>query len=242
MAQRFIDDIEKILFLDIETVSQFADYNDVPERFQKLWTNKAKFLSKAGETPDELYERAGIYAEFGKIVCISVGIVRKTDGNQHALRLKSFAGDDEYALLADFSAMLEKHYSHPSSILCGHNAKEFDFPYIARRMLIHGMRLPKSLNLAGLKPWEIPHLDTMEMWKFGDYKNFTSLDLLAAVFNIPTPKGDIDGSMVRSVYYHEKDLPRIVEYCQKDVATLVQVFLRLLGESLIPEDAITVVS
>ena len=179
-------------------------------------------------TADELYSRAGIYSEFGKIICISCGFA-----NGKEFRIKSFYGDDESILLEEFAHMLNKHYDTERYLLCGHNGKEFDFPYISRRMLINGIKLPNILNMAGKKPWEIRHLDTMELWKFGDFKHFTSLELLASVFKIPTPKDDIDGSMVGYVYWKENDLQRIVTYCQKDVLTVAQLLRRYLGLPLI---------
>ncbi|UTW68076.1 3'-5' exonuclease [bacterium SCSIO 12643] len=234
-------DIEKVLFLDIETVPEYPNYTDVPERFQKLWDKKSKSFVGEEETSADVYNRAGIYAEFGKIVCISVGFVARTSEGL-TLRITSFANDDESILLNEFATLLNKHYYNiQMHRLCGHNGKEFDFPFIARRMLIHGMALPALLNIGGLKPWENPHLDTMTYWKFGEFKNFTSLDLLAAIFEIPTPKDDIDGSQVYGVYYEENDLDRIVEYCQKDVVTLVQVYRRLAGQSLIEESNIKMV-
>ena len=234
-------EIENVLFLDIETVPEYPNYSDVPERFQKLWDKKSKNFTPEGETSSDVYSRAGIYAEFGKIVCISVGFVtRTTDGL--VLRIKSFGNDDETILLNEFSDLLNKHYNNRAiHKLCGHNGKEFDFPFIARRMLVHGMRLPVLLDIGGLKPWENPHLDTMTYWKFGEFKNFTSLDLLAAIFDVPTPKDDIDGSQVYGVYYEENDLDRIVEYCQKDVVTLVQVYRKLDGQSLIDASNIKMV-
>ncbi len=232
--------LENILFLDIETVPQFAHYEQVPERFKPLWERKANFLKKEeNDTPETLYNKAGIYAEFGKIVCISVGFVRTTiTGKQ--LRLKSFYHHDEEILLKKFKALLDSHYHSQYHLLCGHNAKEFDFPYIARRMLINGIQLPHILDIAGRKPWQIPHLDTLELWKFGDYKNYTSLNLLAAVFDIPTPKDDIDGSMVGTVYHQENNLHRIKTYCEKDVVTVVQLFLKYRCEALIEEAEITI--
>jgi len=229
--------IENILFLDIETAPEYPSYDDLPEIFKKLWDKKAMRIKKEeNDTPDFLYERAGIYSEFGKIICISVGIMK--DGE---IRIKSFFGDDEKLLLSDFSKMLSTKFNSKTNLLCAHNGKEFDFPYIARRMLIHNIRLPEMLDIAGKKPWEISHLDTMELWKFGDYKNYTSLELLAAIFNIPTPKDDIDGSMVGEVYWKEKDLPRIVKYCQKDVLTIAQLFLRYQGKLLIDDDKVVIV-
>jgi 3'-5' exonuclease len=235
-------DIENVLFLDIETVPAFAEYNQLSDRMQKLWNRKADRLSTYSNTPEEtispeqLYARAGIYAEFGKIICISVGAFLKGE-----LRIKSFSGHDEKALLIEFAELLNKRYNRPEHLLCAHNGKEFDFPYMARRMLVLGVPIPQILDLSGKKPWEVNHLDTMELWKFGDYKNFTSLDLLAAIFNIPTPKDDIDGSQVADVYYIENDLPRIVHYCTKDVLTVAQIFRRYRGEQLIEEDKVVIV-
>ena len=227
--------LKDILFLDIETVPQYRSYNDMPEKWQKLWDKKAFRLKQNEEdTPETIYEKAGIYAEFGKIICISVGFVSYKEGKHH-LRVTSYSGDDEKALLIAFFELLNGYYHKSESLLCGHNAKEFDFPYIARRGLIHGLKLPKILHIAGKKPWEVKHIDTMELWKFGDYKSYTSLDLLTAVFDIPTPKDDIDGSMVGKVYWEENNLERIVEYCQKDVVALVQLFLRFKGENLIED-------
>ena len=225
-------DISKILFLDIETVPMVASYQEMTDKFKSLWDKKASYLIKDDETPESIFQRAGIYAEFGKIVCISVGFVNEKN-DKRELRIKSFAGDDEKKLLTDFSELLNKYYNKPDSLLCGHNGKEFDFPYIARRMLVNGLPIPNILDTAGKKPWEIQHLDTMELWKFGDYKHFTSLNLLAAIFDIPSPKDDIDGSQVAAVYYGEKDLDRIVTYCEKDVKTLVNVFMRYRGEPIL---------
>ncbi len=228
--------LSNILFLDIETVPQYPVFEKAEETYQKLWEDKAKFLIKSEEdTPASVFERAGIYAEFGKIVCISVGIINDR-GPKRELRIKSYANEDEAALLKEFNTLLDKHFSGDEHLLCGHNGKEFDFPYIARRMLIHGMSLPRILDIAGKKPWEIKHLDTMQMWKFGDFKNFTSLKLLAHVFGLPTPKDDIDGSQVAGVFWEEKNLPRIVTYCEKDVVTLVQVFLRMNQMPMLTEE------
>lgn len=229
--------IEKILFLDIETAPAYPNYEELPDNFKKLWDKKANRIKKEdNDTPDVLYERAGIYSEFGKIICISVGIV-----NNDEIRIKSFFDDDEKKILVDFSNMLSTKFNSRNHLLCAHNGKEFDFPYIARRMLVHGVRLPEMLDIAGKKPWEISHLDTMELWKFGDYKNYTSLELLSAIFNIPTPKDDIDGSMVGEVYWKEKDLPRIVKYCQKDVLTIAQLLLKYKGKPLIEDDKVVIV-
>ena len=224
--------LENVLFLDIETVPQYSDYEQLPENFKKLWTEKAERLNKYSEpdTPENLYQRAGIYAEFGRIVCISAGFISGKE-----FRVKSFYGDDEKILLEEFAGMLNRFYDTSYHLLCAHNGKEFDFPYISRRMLINGIHLPKILNLAGKKPWEVQHLDTMDLWRFGDYKNYTSLGLLTAVFDIPTPKDDIDGSQVGDVYWKDKDLERIATYCEKDTLAIAQLLLRYLGKPLIEE-------
>jgi len=233
--------LSNILFLDIETVPQHPSYSDVPEEWKTLWMNKAAYLvrNKEEETVESIYNRAGIYAEFGKIICISCGIAQGS-GNSKKFSLKSFYGDDEKELLRQFCDMLQRWTTDNSKYLCAHNGKEFDFPYLCRRLIIHGLPLPYLLNNSGKKPWEINHLDTMELWKFGDYKNYTSLNLLALTLEIPSPKDDIDGSMVWEVYWKEKNLERIVTYCQKDVVTAAQVYLRLNNEELISTENIEI--
>jgi len=223
--------LEHILFLDIETVPESKDFNELDDEKQELWDQKSKYQRKDLFTPEEFYERAGIWAEFGKIICISVGYFN-FNGDVRTFRTTSFHGE-ESKLLKEFKNLLITHFSSSKHLLCGHNAKEFDFPYIARRMLIHRIELPYKLNLFGKKPWEIPHLDTMELWKFGDYKHFTSLKLLANILGISSPKDDIDGSQVRQVYYEENDIDRIITYCEKDVVTTAQVFLRLRNDELL---------
>jgi len=230
-----------ILFLDIETVSQYETYNHLPEDWKELWDLKAAILNRnrEEENSESIYARAGIYAEFGKIICISCGCLQGS-GEDRKLVIKSYCGDDEKMLLADFAGMLQKWSGDSEKFLCAHNGKEFDYPYICRRMIINNITIPEALKIAGRKPWEIRHLDTMEMWKFGDYKSFTSLKLLARVLGIPSPKDDIDGSMVNAVYWIEKDLERIVSYCQKDVITLAQVLLRFHCEPLIRPENVSI--
>lgn len=231
-----------ILFIDIETVAQYSDYNQVPDDWKALWDIKAQREIKNPEkdSAETVYERAGIYAEFGKIVCISCGCIQGS-GDNKKLIVKSFYGQDETKLLKDFVEMLNKWtatekkspFDKSSRSLCAHNGKEFDFPYLCRRMIINNIHLPECLNIRGKKPWEISHIDTMDLWKFGDSKNFTSLKLLAQALGIPSPKDDIDGSMVNHVYWIENDLERIVKYCQKDVITLANIYLRMYCEPLI---------
>lgn len=210
----------------------------MPHHFAELWDQKTKYQRHEGETAEEYYSRAGIWAEFGKIICISIGVFTKNDGKT-GLRVKSFASDDEAILLQGFIDLLNKQPS--SLLLCAHNGKEFDFPYLCRRMLINCMQIPKQLQISGKKPWEIPHLDTLDLWKFGDYKNYTSLNLLAAVFNIPTPKDDIAGSDVHRVYWNENNLERIKTYCQKDVITTAQLLVRFKCQPLMLDDQIVII-
>ena len=232
--------LENVLFLDIETVPMVPSYEELPLNYKKHWDRKADFMPRRPEdTPKEMFARAGIFAEFGKVICISVGSMKYSEG-RNTFKLKSFYGDDEKVLLTEFVEMMNKHSSRKEPMLCGHNIKEFDIPFLSRRLMVNGIRFPSLLDLAGKKPWEVSHMDTMELWKFGDYKNFTSLDLLATIFNIPTPKDDIDGSDVARVFYEEKNIERIKTYCQKDVVTVAQLMLKYQGKPLIKEEDISV--
>jgi predicted PolB exonuclease-like 3'-5' exonuclease len=228
---------EDILFIDIETVPQYPKLEEAPENLQHLWDKKSGCFRTEGQPASEVYEKAGIYAEFGRIICISVGAVHQKDGKK-CYRVKSYCDSDERKLLYEFNSMLEVFTCNPKKKICAHNGQEFDYPYIARRTLINGLTLPKILDIAGCKPWEIKDrmLDTLQMWKFGDYKSYTSLDLLCAVFNIPTPKDDINGSEVAKVYYEDNNLERIVRYCEKDTLALANLMMRYKGEPIIPID------
>jgi len=228
--------LEHILFLDIETVPLHPNFNDLDETSKQLWEQKTKYQRKEDFTPEEFYDRAGIWAEFGKIICISVGFF-KMKGNARNFRVTSFHGEEK-DILQEFKTLLETHFNSSHHLLCAHNGKEFDFPFIARRMIIHGIDIPFKLNLFGKKPWEVPHLDTMELWKFGDYKTFTSLKLMAYVLGVPSPKDDIDGSQVRDVFYEENNMARIIAYCEKDTITVAQILLKLRNEELLEEDEI----
>ena len=222
--------LDQILFIDIETVPQYLSHEDLPPKERELWKRKADVISKNEDTPESLYHRAGIYAEFGKVVCISAGFLNKDE-----FRLKSFYGHDEKEILTSFSGMLNGFFRDDNRYLCAHNGKEFDFPFLARRFLINRLTLPEVLDTAGLKPWEVRHLDTMDLWRFGDFKNYTSLELLAHLFGIEDPKGDIAGSDIHRVYWQDEDLERIRQYCQKDVLTVARIFLHYLQK---PDDLI----
>lgn len=228
--------LENILFLDIETVPETRYFSDLDTVKQDLWASKTQYQRKEEYTAEEFYDRAGIWAEFGKIVCISVGYFSFIN-DERRFRVTSFYGD-EIKILNDFKNLLISHFSEAKHLLCAHNGKEFDFPYIARRMIIKDIELPYKLNLFGKKPWEVPHLDTLDLWKFGDYKNYTSLKLLTNVLGIPSPKDDIDGSEVCRVYYEENEVERIIVYCEKDTIAVAQIFLRLRGDELLTDDDI----
>jgi len=230
-------DIKNILFLDIETVPETQNFEELDTLKQELFSKKTAYQRKEETTAEEFYERAGIWAEFGKIICISVGFF-DLHSEQPALRIKSFFGEDERQILSDFKNLLDKYFSRPEHVLCAHNGKEFDFPFIARRMIIHAMELPEKLQLFGKKPWEVAHLDTMEMWKFGDFKHYTSLNLLTNILGIPSPKGDIDGSQVARVYYEDRDMPRIVKYCERDTLAVAQVYLRLTNQPILKAEQV----
>lgn len=230
---------KNLLVIDIETASAFPEYANMDQRLQALWDKKASFLQNdENKSSEELYfNRGAIYAEFGKVICISAGIFT-FENNQCGLRIKSFASDNEADILNAFKNLIETKFDDKSLTLVAHNGKEFDFPYLCRRMLVNGILIPDALDLRDKKPWEIQHIDTMELWKFGDRKNFTSLELLATLFGIESSKDDIDGSMVNTVYYLENDLERISKYCQRDVMVTAQVFLKLCGLPLIHDSHI----
>lgn len=231
--------LENILFLDIETVPEVATFSELSSEKQELFALKTQYQRKDDITPEDFYERAGIWAEFGKIVCISIGYFVEQEGNRN-FRVKSLSGDEK-ELLESFKTLLNNHFNDANHLLCAHNGKEFDFPYIARRMIINRIELPAKLNLFGKKPWEVAHLDTLELWKFGDYKHYTSLKLLANILGIPSPKEDIDGSDVARVYYEENDLDKIVKYCERDTVAVAQLLLRFNNLELLKDDEIIAV-
>ena len=240
MAQ-FFEQLSNILFLDIETASSTESFAELDPRLQPEWIRKERLIRRESVLePGELFfDRAGIHAEFGKVICVGVGYFQaKKKEKKHLFRSKVFAQEEEKETLLELKTLLEKK----KWILCAHNGKEFDFPYLCRRMLINGLEIPACLQIAGKKPWEINHLDTMELWKFGDYKNYTSLHLLATIFGIPSPKDDMEGSDVHRVYWKDQDLQRIETYCQKDVVTTAQLLLRFKGLPSISDDAVSIVS
>lgn len=229
--------IENILFLDVETVPVIYQYNELSTHEKYLWDNKMKHLVLKGESAESLYEKSGVYAEFAKIICISTAIIYK-EKTKRKIKVKSFYDHDEKKLLTEFCKLVNAYFNTENNFLCAHNGKEFDFPFICRRLLINNMKLPAILNVNGKKPWETHFLDTMEMWRFGDYKHFTSLELLAHLFGVPSPKDDIKGADVKHVYYKDNDLERISNYCKKDALTVAQLFIKYRNETIIPEEDI----
>ncbi|GAB3236670.1 3'-5' exonuclease [Algoriphagus aestuariicola] len=223
----FLDQLGEILFLDIETASLTGKFDDLDPRLQDEWIKKERLihLEKPTEAPGSLYfDRAGIHAEFGQVICVGVGFFQsKKKDKKIIFRSKVFADPEERELLLGLKALLEKK----KWVLCAHNGKEFDFPYLCRRMLIQGISLPEPLQISGKRPWEVRHLDTMEMWKFGDYKHYTRLELLAAVFGIPTSKEGIDGSQVNSAFYLENNLEKIKKYCLRDVEVTARIYMAM---------------
>lgn len=232
-----------ILFLDIETVTTEASYEQLEERIKKAWEKKAEYLRNPEEkSAAELYfDRGSIYAEFGKVVVISVGFFHELEDETFELRVKCISGDNEQELLQNFKDTVLK-FDQKQVRLCAHNGKEFDFPYLCRRMLVNGMALPPALALSGKKSWEVNHIDTMDLWKFGDYKHYTSLELLAALFNIDAGKESaIEGSDINRVYYQEGGIDKIARYCKRNIAMLAQVYLSLNNLPVIKQENITVV-
>lgn len=236
--------IYDLLFIDIETVPQYASHNELSPSMKELWAIKHGFLRQESETPEEGYsKRAGVYAEFAKIICICVGYFRiDKETKQRSFRIKTFAGDDEKQLLQEFTKLIDEKFDYDRYHFCGHNIREFDIPFICRRLLINHLQFPNILDVSGKRPWEMFDVDTLQLWKFGDYKNYTSLKLLAEVLDVPTPKGDIEGKDVCRVYWEEKSLNRIVEYCQRDVVTVARLLLRFKGDNqALPDENIVIV-
>lgn len=240
MTDEFRKLIKNLLFIDIETVATHATFEEVPERLRHQWKRKAAHLrNDESQTDADLYfRRAGIYAEFGRVIVIGLGFLHLDESQQLCLKVRSMASADEETLLREFATLIETKYRPDLLTLCAHNGREFDYPYLCRRMLVNGIVLPKALQLSDRKPWQVNHLDTLEMWKFGDKKNYTSLELLAALFDIPSSKNDLSGDQVNGVFHRENNLARIQEYCVEDVVVLAQLFLRYQGRALVAEERI----
>jgi 3'-5' exonuclease len=224
------DLLKNILVLDIETVRGKKTYSELSPEMLKSWEHKAESVKIKDEDSENPWtaemkylDRAAIFAEFGRVVCVSVGFI-SWEGEEAQIRVKSFADTDEAVLLQNFKQMLESPRLQGWK-LCAHNGKEFDFPYLCRRFLINQIPIPSILQMQGKKPWETSFIDTMELWKFGDFKNYTKLELLCAVFGIPSPKSDMDGSMVGEVFWEQGDNERIARYCEEDVIATAQLML-----------------
>ena len=237
--------LENILFVAIQTVPQTARLGELSPRMQQAWKQKAVQLDGEGKsTPEALYAaQAGLYAEFGKIVNITVGYFHRTEPEGLLeLRVKSISNaDDEKTVLEEFIRLLNERFEQNSLRLCAHNGKEFDFPFLCRRMLVHCVPIPPVLSFAGKKPWEVPHLDTMEMWMFGNRKYPVALETLAALFDIPANESQLQGSEVKNVFYEEHDLQQIISRGQQDVITTAQVFMRYRCSPLLNDEQIVLV-
>jgi len=231
--------LSKVIFIDVETVSQKKSYTQLNKKWKTLWDKKSSYFLEEEQLPEDIYNRAGIYAEFGKVICISVGLYREINGKR-VFRIKSFFGDEEKTILEGFCDLLQKHFSLADYLLCAHNGKEFDFPFLARRILVNKLKLPYLLDIAGRKPWEVQHLDTLQLWKFGDYKHYTSLDLLSELFGIESPKSEMDGSDVNHVYWTEKNLKKIVNYCQNDTLAVAQLLFAYKGLDPLKKREVTI--
>lgn len=237
MTPQYLHDAGQLMVIDIETVPQYPDFESVPLPWQQLFTEKMAKQLPEGTSAGEVYNtRAGIFAEFGRIICISTGIFYDDKAGNRCFRVKSFYHDNEQELLAAFVAAAGLYMQqHRVVSFAGHNIREFDIPFICRRMLMHGMAIPSFLDFAGKKPWEVKMVDTLQMWKFGDYKHYTSLRLLTACLQVPSPKNEMDGSMVRDVYYHEMDLASIVAYCRNDVVAVANLLMRMQNLPVLPD-------
>ena len=235
--------LKDLLFIDIETVPAVPSFTELDPVWQSLFCDKISKTVPEDMEPSEAYrKKAGILAEFGKIICISTAFLYQDEG-EWRLKIKSIAGDHEVEILRIFTDLCDKLYKINSNFqFAGHNIREFDIPYIGRRMLINHLSLPHYLNIQDKKPWEIKMVDTMNWWKFGDHKNYVSLHLLAHVLGIPTSKTDMDGSMVQDVYYQEKDLPRIINYCQQDVIVTANIVLRFQNLPILNPENIQIVT
>ena len=236
--KEFYSKIKNILFIDVETVSLTSSYKELDDRLKPLWDKKSSYMNSDESSAELYFQKAGIYAEFGKIITIAAGFFYLNEKSELTFKVKSFASKDEKEVLTEFKNLIETKYKNKKLILCAHNGKEFDYPYICRRMLINNMIIPKQINLSGKKSWEVDHLDTLEMWKFGDRKNFTSLELLASIFGIPSSKDGLDGSLVNNAFYKEDSLEKIARYCENDVLVTAQVFLKLNNQDIIPPERI----
>jgi 3'-5' exonuclease len=234
--------LENFLVMDIETVSEAKDFAQLDENWQQLWADKNRYSIPDNVTPADYYpQRAGVMAEFAKVVCISLGYFKK-EGAFYQFRVKSIAGHDEKQLLQQFvHTIMQFEAANNKWSFTGHNIKEFDLPFLCRRMVINGIAIPENLDFQNMKPWETNIVDTFQYWRFGDYKHYTSLKLLAAALKVPSPKDDIDGSMVGQVYWQENNLPRIVTYCGKDVVTVANIILRFKGMPLLKEEDVIIV-
>jgi predicted PolB exonuclease-like 3'-5' exonuclease len=230
--------MDDILFLNLSTAPLAPSYAELSPLIRQLWHEKFRYLREP-DTPEKQYEKAGLYAEFGKIICLSLGFV-KTQGNERQMRIKSFYGHQEKELLTAFLDLLNTRFNKKTQLLAAHNGKEFDFPFLCRRLLINQIPLPVMLDLSGKKPWEVPHIDTMDFWRFGETRHYASLELLAQLFQIPMTQARMDGKEIAQQYWKYSNWTDIVATCQADVVLTAQLLLRFRGESIIPQEQISI--
>lgn len=225
------EDLNNLLYFDVETAGKYESYEDLAlqnPRLAKLWEKRAKYfrantlgMEEMGDS--EIYsQKSGLEPEFGRVVCVSFGV---WDGENH--RLTSFYGDNEQEILEKTAKIFSNAVSKGMKI-CGHNIKMFDVPFLGKKMIFSGIDVPQNLLLWDKKPWEVPILDTAEFFSFGSWSHkFLGLDLLACSLGIESPKEDIDGSQVHNTFWGEKNYERIMEYCEKDVLTVMDVLKKV---------------
>ena len=232
-----LDQLKNIVFFDIETAGSHESLDALQEDnplLATLWSKRCEYLREKFEenkdlTDEELYlNKAALHPEFNRIVCASFGRIAG-DVDSTSMIIKSYSGDDESEILDGIDKVLTKFNKMN---LCGHNIKRFDIPVMGKRFLINGKKLPKSLMIYDSKPWELPFIDTSDIWSFGAWQEgFASLELIAASLKVPSPKDDIRGEDVHSVFWESSEHSRIAEYCAKDVKVLGDIMLKISGFS-----------
>lgn len=227
--------ILKTLFIDIETVAQKSNFGKLSPSFQNLWTHKANQLNYVQEAnvpysvEDAYVKNAAFYPEFGRIVCISIGMFIQRNTEVEFVS-KSFYADNERGLIKDFLNCYQKYFNHSDRYkLCGHNVIEFIIPFIGRRSLIHGLKLPSKFNLMDRKPWQLDYVrDTLSMWKFGAFKNAVSLETLCTVFDIDT-QDIFPGEDVHRRYWEEQAYDEIMQRSKMQIRAVACLYSHLCG-------------
>lgn len=234
-------EVAKIVFFDLETASEYESLDQLAlnkPKMAELWSKRCEYLRSRFEenkdmTDEQLYEaKAALTPEFARIVCATFGRVTFIGEDPNVI-IKSYCSEHEDEVLDGIQKVFDKFASLKFS---GHNIKRFDIPMMCKRLLIHGRSLPKGLQIQNLKPWEMPFIDTSEVWSFGAWQEgFVSLELLVTAIGLETPKGDIKGEDVSRVFWQDGDTHRIAEYCQRDVFAGIQALLKLSGLPVVEE-------